>query len=119
VTDPEDIGLIAMAAGAAEAIADAGESTGRRLAAAAVLGTGAALFLAGDAAVRRLLRIGSIRLRIAGAGAALATIAVGPFAGLEAQLGLVTVLLVVMLLAEQRWDREPHGGVAADAGTAG
>jgi hypothetical protein len=60
----------------------------------------------------------SIRLRVPGA-VALATIAVGPFAGLDAQLALLTVLLIVMLLAEQRWGYDQLNGVEPDARTAG
>jgi low temperature requirement protein LtrA len=100
------IGLIAMAAGVQEAIADAGATVGRP-AAAAFLAVGAALFLAGDVAVRRVLRIGSVRLRSVAAVVALTTTAAGAFVGLDVQLVLVTVILVAMLLAEQRWDAMP------------
>jgi low temperature requirement protein LtrA len=117
---PVLLGLVAMAAGVQEAIANAAQPTAGHPAAAAVLGAGAALFLAGDAAVRGLLRTGSIRWRAAGAAAALATAAVGAVAGLDAQLGVLTVVLVAMLLAEQRTDaREPGDAGTAPADAAG
>jgi low temperature requirement protein LtrA len=97
---PVLLGLVAMAAGVQAAIEDRG---GGQLAAAAVLAVGAALFLAGDAAVRRLLWRGGAAFRTAGAIAALATAAAGAAAGLEAQVALLTAVLVVMLLAERRW----------------
>jgi low temperature requirement protein LtrA len=100
---PVLLGLVAMAAGVQEAIAESGRPTAGHPAAAAVLAAGAALFLAGDAAVRRLLGTGTIGLRVTGAVAALATIAVGAVAGLDAQLALLTVLMAAMLAAEQRW----------------
>jgi low temperature requirement protein LtrA len=109
---PVLLGLVAMAAGVQQAIAHSGRPAAGDPAAAAVLAAGAALFLAGDAAIRRQLRTGSIRMRVAGAAAALATTAAGAFAGLNVQLALLTAILVAMLLAERRW-------AGAQAGTAG
>ncbi len=100
---PVLLGLVAMAAGVQRAIARAGQPPGGDLAAAAVLAGGAALFLAGDAAVRRLLGTGAIGLRVAGAGAALVTIAAGRAWGLDVQLGVLTAVLTVMLVAERPW----------------
>jgi len=99
---PVLLGLVAMAAGVQAAI----EDDGGRLAAAGVLAVGAALFLAGDAAVRRLLWHGPAAFRAGGAVAALATIAAGAAAGLDAQVALLTAILVIMLLAERRWAPE-------------
>ena len=97
---PVLLGLVAMAAGVQAAIEDRGDG---RLAAAALLAAGAALFRAGDAAVRRLLWRGEVAFRAAGAVAAVATVAAGAAAGLDAQVALLTVILVIMLLAERRW----------------
>jgi low temperature requirement protein LtrA len=97
---PVLLGLVAMAAGVQAAIED---RAGSQPAAAGVLAVGAALFLAGDAAVRRLLWRGQVAFRAAGAIAALATAAAGAAAGLEAQVALLTAILVVMLRAEARW----------------
>jgi low temperature requirement protein LtrA len=104
---PVLLGLVAMAAGVQVAIEN---RSGRQVAAAGVLAVGAALFLAGDAAVRRLLWRGRVAFRAAGAVAALATVAAGAAAGLEAQVAVLTAILVVMLLAEGRW---APGGPAA------
>jgi hypothetical protein len=102
-----------MAAGVTEAVADAGHPAAGQPGGAAMLGVGAALFLAGDVIIRRLLRIGSIRVRAAGAAPALATTAVGATAGLIAQLAVLTVVLVATLGAEQRWDAESTTGRGA------
>jgi low temperature requirement protein LtrA len=119
---PVLLGLVAMAAGVQEAIARSGDAAAGDTAGAAVLAVGAALFLAGDAAVRGLLGTGSIRLRGATAMVALASTAVGATVGLAAQVALLTVVLVAMLLAEQRWDCGPPavgGAETTDRGTAG
>ena len=117
---PVLLGLVAMAAGVQEAIARAGGPRGWRLASgrladAAVLAAGAALFLAGDVAIRRVLRTGPVALRLAGAVAALATTAVGATAGLDAQLALLAAVLAVMLAAEQYRDA-PEPGSPGPAG---
>jgi len=59
--------------------------------------------------VRRLLRTGGVAARAAGGVAALATTVVGATAGLDAQLALLTAVLIVMLAAEQRWVAGPPG----------
>lgn len=69
--------------------------------AAVALAVGVALFLAGTVALRRHLRIGPVRLRIAAAVLALATMPIGILVALEVQLAVVTVLLVVMLVLER------------------
>jgi low temperature requirement protein LtrA len=105
---PVLLGLVAMAAGVEAAIEDRG---GDRLASASVLAVGAALFLGGEVAVRALLWRGRAAFRAGGAVAALATTAAGAAAGLEAQIALLTAILVIMLLAERRWapeDRADH-----------
>jgi low temperature requirement protein LtrA len=100
---PVLLGLVAMAAGVEAALEDRG---GDRLASASVLAVGAALFLGGEVAVRALLWRGRAAFRAAGAAAALATTAAGAAAGLEAQISLITAILVLMLLAERRWAPE-------------
>jgi low temperature requirement protein LtrA len=100
---PVLLGLVAMAAGVEAALEDRG---GDRLASASVLAVGAALFLGGEVAVRALLWRGRAAFRAAGAVAALATTAAGAAAGLEAQIALITAILVLMLLAERRWAPE-------------
>jgi low temperature requirement protein LtrA len=112
---PVLLGLVAMAAGVQEAIAHAGGQAGWDLghgepADAVVLAAGAALFLAGDVAIRRVLRIGPVGFRAAGAVLALATTGVGATAGLGAQLVLLTVVLVAMLLVEQRSSEQDRDG---------
>ena len=66
-----------------------------------MLACGAALFLAGNLIVRWQLGIGPVRLRVLAAAAAVATIPVGVYAGLVAQLALVAVVLVAPLVAER------------------
>jgi low temperature requirement protein LtrA len=118
---PVLLGLVAMAAGVQEAITDLAHPVAGQSAAAAVLAVGAALFVAGDVAIRRLLGTGPVRLRVVATAAALATAAVGAAAGLEAQLALLTVILVVMLLAEGRWaaSRPGSAGRSGSAGESG
>jgi low temperature requirement protein LtrA len=96
------LGLVAMAAGVGEAIERSDRLAAGPLAAAVVLAVGAALFLAGDVAIRRQLRTGPVRWRAGTAVVALATMAVGAFAALEVQLIALTLLLVGMLILEAR-----------------
>jgi Na+/H+-translocating membrane pyrophosphatase len=74
-----------------------------------VLACGAALFLGGNAAVRRHMRIGPASARALAAALALATTAVGVVAGLDVQLVVVAVVLVAPLLADRATGREPTG----------
>jgi low temperature requirement protein LtrA len=115
---PVILGLVAMATGVEEAIAASGHPAAGHPRAAAALAAGAALFLAGDAAIRRALHLGVIRFRVAGAVGALATTAVGAFAGLIAQLVLLTAMLAGMLLTEHRRGSAELGELTS-AGTAG
>ena len=62
---------------------------------------GAALFLAGSAWLRQVLRIGPIRIRLAGAVFALATAALGAVVAVEAQLAVLLAGIVAMLCAER------------------
>jgi low temperature requirement protein LtrA len=95
--------------------AGAGHGIAARTGQAAVLACGAALFLAGDVVIRRVLRIGPVRLRLAAALAALATMIVGVAAGLTVQLLLVAAVLVAPLIAEG----SPGGGEPTRSDAAG
>ncbi len=66
-----------------------------------MLAAGAALFLAGDVAIRWLLRTGPVGLRAGAAVLALATTAVGALVALEAQMVAITAVLVGMLVLER------------------
>ncbi len=95
------LGLVAMAAGVGAAIERSGRITAGPAGAAIALAAGAAAFLAGDSGVRRLLRIGPVRLRAAAAVLALATAPVGAFLALEAQVALLALLLAGTLVLER------------------
>jgi low temperature requirement protein LtrA len=101
------LGLVAMAAGVYEAIARSHRLTAGPAGAAVALAVGAALFLAGEVIIRSLFGTGPVRLRAVTAVLALATVPVGAFVALEAQLILITALLVGMLVLERRL--EPAG----------
>ncbi len=96
------LGLVALAAGILRAVLEAAGhiTAGPRVAQAAVLAVGAALFLAGDVVLRLVLHTGPTRLRIAAAAAALATTAAGATLGLVAQLLLVAAVLIAPLIIE-------------------
>jgi low temperature requirement protein LtrA len=94
------LGLVAMAAGVGKAIEQSDRLTAGPAGAAAAIAVGAAMFLTGEAVVRRLLRTGPWRHRAVAAVVSLATMPVGVFVALEVQIVVVTVLLVVMLVLE-------------------
>jgi low temperature requirement protein LtrA len=96
------LGLVAMAAGVYEAIARSHRLTAGPVGAAVALAVGAALFLAGEVIIRSLLGTGPVRLRAVTAVLALATVPVGVFVALEAQLVVITLLLAGMLVLERR-----------------
>ncbi len=107
------IGVVAVAAGSEKAIARAAAPPSAAPAAAVIsLAAGTAALLAGDIAFRRLLRIGRARWRVAGAAASAATVAVGLWAGLPAQMGLLTAILVAVVAAERRLEPPGDGGRA-------
>jgi low temperature requirement protein LtrA len=119
------LGLIAMAAGILRAVVQATgpgvppAGSGPAAAQALVLGGGAALFLAGDVISRWQLGTGPFRVRAAAAGAAVATAAVGTFAGLNAQLVLVAAVLIAPLLLERGpGERGGSGNPEAEAAPA-
>ena len=95
------LGLVAMAAGVEAAIERSGRIAAGPAAAAIALAAGAAAFLAGDTAIRRLLRIGPVRLRSAAAVLALATALIGTFVALEVQVAVLTLLLAGTLVLER------------------
>ena len=95
------LGIVALAAGVKLTIGHADRpATG---ADALALGAGVALFLAGHAAFRRVLRSGPAGPRLVTAGFALATAALGAAVAVEAQLVVLLAGLVIMLAAERRW----------------
>jgi low temperature requirement protein LtrA len=109
------LGLVGLAAGVLTAVrlsGTAGGSAGQ----SAVLACGAALFLGGNAAIRRHLRIGPVRLRVLAAALELVTIGVGVAAGLDVQLVIVAMVLVLPLLAE-RWLASARSGPPGPSGS--
>jgi low temperature requirement protein LtrA len=94
-------GIVVAAAGVQGVIADLGRPAAGS--AAWFLATGVALFLVGEAAFRRLLRLGPVRLRLAAAGLALLTAPLGLAAGSLPQLAGLVALLVALLMAERRF----------------
>jgi len=102
---PMLLGIVFAAAGVTEAVRHAAavtEAIGHSLPAALALGIGAAAFIGGTAAFRAALGTGPTRLRLAAAILALATVPLGALVAIEAQLGLITAGLVVMLVTEAR-----------------
>lgn len=110
------LGLVGLAAGVLMAVMLAGV-TSSSAGQAAVLACGAALFLGGNAAIRRHLRIGPAWLRALAAVLALVTITVGVAAGLDVQLVVVAVIMAAPLLAERALGRDSPG--QADQGAGG
>jgi low temperature requirement protein LtrA len=95
------LGLVSMASAVGAAIEHSSRLAAGPVGAAIALAVGAALFLAGDVAVRRLLRTGPVRPRAAVAVLALATTPIGAFVVLEVQVAMITVMLVMMLVLER------------------
>jgi len=93
------LGVVTLAAGASLTIGNPARPHPGW--AAVALAGGAALFLAGSAWFRRALRIGPIALRLAGAGFALATAAIGATVNAEVQLAVLLAGIVAMLVAER------------------
>ena len=92
-------GIVIAAAGVHEAIADVTHSAN---AAVWLLSGGVALYLAGSAAYRRMLDIGSATPRLIAAAGALGTAPIGSVTGGLLQLAGVVVILIVMLGVERR-----------------
>jgi low temperature requirement protein LtrA len=94
------LGVVALASGVKQAIVNPGSTLPAGPCVA--LGCGVALFLAGTAAVRRALRTGAIRYRLAAAAVCLAVPALGVTASAAAEMVLLTVIVAVSLVVEQR-----------------
>jgi low temperature requirement protein LtrA len=93
------LGVVTLAAGAFLTIGNpARPHPGRE---ALAVGGGAALFLAGSAWFRWALQIRPVALRLAGAGFALATAALGAAVSIEAQFAVLLTGIVAMLAAER------------------
>jgi low temperature requirement protein LtrA len=104
------LGVVTLAAGASLTIGNPTRPhPGRE--AIAVAG-GAALFLAGTAWFRWALRIGPVALRLAGAGFALATAAIGATVNAEVQLAVLLAGIVAMLAAEQHARVRPRAAAS-------
>jgi len=94
------LGVVALASGVKQAIVN----TGRTLPAGpcVALGCGVALFLAGTAAFRHVLRIGALRYRLGAAVVALAASAVGVTVSVTAEIALLTLVIAAALVLEGR-----------------
>jgi low temperature requirement protein LtrA len=94
------LGIVAMASGVKQAIV----RTGSTLPAGPCwsIGCGVALFLAGSAAFRHALRIGTQRYRLAAAAVAVAASAVGVTLSVAAEMALLVVIVAVALALERK-----------------
>ena len=97
---PMLLGVVALASGVKQAVVNPGSTLPAGPCVA--LGCGVALFLAGTAAVRHALRIGSERYRLAAAALALAASAVGVALSVAAEMVLLTLIVAAALVAESR-----------------
>jgi low temperature requirement protein LtrA len=97
---PMLLGIVAMAAGVRLTIGEAAEP--HPVGQAIALSGGVALFLAGDAWFRNVLRIGTSWPRLVTAGVALAATVLGAAVAVEAQLAVLLCALVAMLAWERR-----------------
>jgi low temperature requirement protein LtrA len=105
------LGVVALASGVKQAIVN----TGRTLSAGpcVALGCGVALFLAGTAAIRYVLRTGAVRYRLGAAAVCLAASVVGVTVSVAAEMALLTAIVAVSLAAERRGT--PMAGTQAAA----
>ena len=110
-TSPMLLGVVALASGVKQAIVN----TGRTLSAGpcVALGCGVALFLAGTAAIRYVLRTGAVRYRLGAAAVCLAASVVGVTVSVAAEMALLTAIVAVSLAAERRGT--PMAGTQAAA----
>jgi low temperature requirement protein LtrA len=96
---PMLLGVVALAAGVKLTLGHLAQP--HPAAHAIAVAGGAALFLAGTAWLRRAEAIGPVRMRLAGAVFALATVALGAAVSVEAQLAVLLAGIVAMLCAER------------------
>ena len=94
------LGIVTVAAGLRQAIGHAGSTL--PYPACLALAGGVALYLAGDVAFRRALRIGPQRYRTAAAVVALAVSAVGVTVSVAAEIALLAVIVAAALAAEPK-----------------
>ena len=94
------LGIVTVAAGLRQAIGPAGSTL--PYPACLALAGGVALYLAGDVAFRRALRIGPQRYRTAAAVVALAVSAVGVVVSVDAEIALLAVIVAAALAAEPK-----------------
>jgi low temperature requirement protein LtrA len=97
---PMLLGIVALASGLKQAIVNTGSTLPAGPCVA--MGCGVALFLAGGAAFRHALRIGTGRYRLAAAALALAASAVGVTLSVAAEISLLILIVAVALAAERR-----------------
>jgi low temperature requirement protein LtrA len=97
------LGIVMLAAGVKRVIADAAASLSWP--ASLALAGGVAVYLAGDAAFRQVLRIGTQYSRVAAAIAALAASAVGATLSGTAEIALLTVIVTAALVDDWRRSR--------------
>jgi low temperature requirement protein LtrA len=100
---PMLLGIISVAAGVKLTLGHIAEPL--ELGPALVLGGGAALFLAGDAAFRAVTAIRPVAYRVAGAALALGTVPIGLAAPAGWQLVTLVAVVVGTIAAEARWRR--------------
>jgi low temperature requirement protein LtrA len=98
---PMLLGIITLAAGVKVVIGQVdGSGSTVRYPVALALGGGVALYLAGDAAFRHALRIGTQRTRVMAAAVALAVTAVGVLLSAVGEIALLTVIVAAALATD-------------------
>jgi low temperature requirement protein LtrA len=98
---PMLLGIVTLAAGIKEVIGQVdGSGSTVRYPVALALGGGVALYLAGDAAFRHALRIGTQRTRVMAAAVALAVTAVGVLLSAVGEIALLTVIVAAALATD-------------------
>lgn len=112
---PMLLGIVTLAAGVKLAIGHRGSTLSWP--ACLALAGGVALYLAGDVAFRRALRIGTQRYRAAAAVAALAASAIGVAVSVAAEIALLTLIVAAALVVERQVSSSPHGGAVRGGGS--
>lgn len=96
---PMLLGIVALSAGVKQAIVSIRTAT---LGSSAALACGVALFIVGSAALRRALRIGEQKYRLAAAAVSLAACLVGVTVSVAAEIALLAAIVAAMLVVEDR-----------------